>query len=218
MHHLPCRRPVVVCRAVDPAVFLRAAVPPVASVRAVEPHLEHLAVSGEQFLDLLAEHLDVLRIPVERGVAVPRRAVDSGPQALTTRGVYRVAHHVALPALVRRLRDVVLRRLRGPQAESVVVLRDKDYAVYSGVLRLAHHEIEVDVSRIELRGVLSAEAPFLVRERVDAEVDDGDYVHLVARELARARHGAPRTLVRGRRHQRGYGGGRTRRRDRGKQH
>ena len=56
------------------------------------------------------------------------------------------------------------------------MLRDEDDAVYSGVLRLAHHEIEVDVARIELRGVLPAEAPFLVRERVDAEVDDGYYV------------------------------------------
>src|SRR5262249_44758493 len=72
-HQLPRSRPIVIPALVDRALPSRAAVESVATVRAVVPDLEDIAVVRQQLAQLRTIHRDVLRTSVQRAVAIPRR-------------------------------------------------------------------------------------------------------------------------------------------------
>ena len=159
--------------------LLGAAVPAVAAVGAVEPHLEDLAVPAvQQLAHLGVVDLDVFFGRVVGAVAVPRRAVDAELQPGAAAGVAHLAHVVALSAAERRLGDVVLSRLGGPEAEAVVVLGDHHQPADAAVPARADDLVGVEARGGEHRGVLVAVAPFAVGEGVESPVDDADDVLL----------------------------------------
>src|ERR1039457_1947947 len=85
-NHLPGLGPAVVGALVDGALLTRAAVEAVAAVGAIVPHLEDLAVVGEQFRELAAVDVEVLRGSVVGAVAVPGREVDAKLQVVAAGG------------------------------------------------------------------------------------------------------------------------------------
>src|SRR4029078_5568035 len=85
-------------------------------------------VLREQLRELLAVEVVVARrVAVDARVAIPRREIQARLQALGTAGVHELADPVAAAAPERRALDRVLRGLRRPQAEAVVMLRGENH-------------------------------------------------------------------------------------------
>src|SRR5699024_10482417 len=95
-------------------------------------------------------------------------------------------------ALKRAVLHAVLGVLARPQAEAVVVLRREDHALKARRLDRLDPLVAVELLRIEDRLILGALAPFAVRERVDAEMDERIALHLEPIELALRGHNARR--------------------------
>ena len=111
---LPRPREIIIGAAVYLPRFLGTAVPAVATIGSVEPHLEHLAILREQFAQLGIEVFHVERRAVESLMAVPRREVQAQLQPVLAAGGCQLAHHVALAVLVGRVANGVVGVLRGP--------------------------------------------------------------------------------------------------------
>ena len=64
-----------------------------------------------------------------------------------------------------------------------MVLAREDHAGHTSAHECAHPLIDIDVSRVEQRGILVTLAPLAVRHRVHAEVDERVHFHLLPLEL-----------------------------------
>ena len=179
----------IVIGLLDPARLVGAAVPAVAAVGSVEPDLEDVAVAQQQFAQLVAEVRDVLRPAVLRVVAVPRREVHGELEPFLATGLGQFIHDVALSVLPRRVFHAVIRIGRRPHAEPAVVLGRENDAFHPRLLAYACPLAAVQVGRVEQGGILVAEAPFLVRVRVQGIVDEGVHVHVLPRKLLLGRNG-----------------------------
>ena len=111
---LPRPREIIIGAAVYLSRFLGTAIPAVATIGSVEPHLEHLAILRQQFAQLGIKVFHVERRAVESLMAVPRREVQAQLQPVLAAGGSKLAHHVALAVLVRRVANGVVGVLRGP--------------------------------------------------------------------------------------------------------
>ena len=189
--------PLVVCRAVYLARLVGPAIPSVATVGPVEPHLEDVAVLRQQFTQLVAEIGDVCRTAVFRMVSVPRRQIYGELQTLLATGVGEFAHHVALALFPRRVLDGILGVFRGPHAEAAMVLGGEDDAPHASLLADACPLAAVEVAGVEQLRVFIAEAPFLVGVRVQRIVDEGVHLHVLPAQLVLRRHRAAGRLNNG---------------------
>ncbi len=191
-HQGPGLLPAVVSLAIDFPSLARAAIVAVAAVGPVEPDLVDRAVLREQLAQLVAEVGHVFRPAVVLVVAVPGRKVDAELQAVPPAGVGNLAHHVPLTALPGAVLDRVLRVLRRPQAEAVVMLGREDQPLHACLLRRAHNLVGVERAGIEDRFRLIAVAPFLVGEGIHREVQKAIELQILPRPLSRAGQGAVR--------------------------
>ena len=163
----------------DPARLVRAAVPAVTAVGSVEPDLEDVSVIREQFPKLVAEIRDVLRPAVLGVITVPRREIHGELEPFLAACIGQFTDHIALPVLPRRVFHAVIRIGRRPHAEPAVVLGREDDAFHARLLAHARPLAAVQVGRVEQGGILVAEAPLLVRVRVQGIVDEGVHVHVL---------------------------------------
>src|SRR4029079_5998255 len=93
-------------------------------------------------------------------------------QALGAAGVHELAHHVAAAAPERRALDRVLRGLRRPQAEAVVMLRGENHRAEAAGPGRTRPLPGVELRGREDRRALRAVAPLSVGEGVDAEMEE----------------------------------------------
>ena len=174
---------VVVGAAVYLAGLLGTAVPAVAAVGTVEPHLEDVAILAQKLFQLGMEILHVEGGAVEGLVAVPGREVEAELEAVLTAGGGQFAHDVALAVLVGGVADAVVGVFRGPQAETVVVLGGEDDAFHAGGLHRGGPLTGVQPGGGETAQWCIAVAPLAVAEGVGAEVYEGVSFHLLPRHL-----------------------------------
>lgn len=113
----PSCLPVVIRAPVDRTPFPRSSVIPVPSVRSVKPSQENGTVSRRQLFQLLTVHPDIIRRSVRGGIAVPRRQINTEPDAILSARAGHLLHHIALPLLPRRSRYTMEGRLCGPQTK-----------------------------------------------------------------------------------------------------
>ena len=83
------------------ARFVGTAIPAVSPIGTIEPHLEDVAISSEQFTQLVAKIGDVFRPSVFRMVSVPRREIDGELKPFLATGFGQFTHHVTLSILPR---------------------------------------------------------------------------------------------------------------------
>ena len=141
------------------------------AVRAVEPHFRERPVPRQELGELIAVQIVVPgRIPVDRAVAIPRREVEPRTQTLGATRVDELANHVTVPVTPRALRDTVRRRLRRPEAETVVMLGRQDCRPRTSGARGGRPLRRVELRRIEDGRILLAIAPLAIAEGVDAEM------------------------------------------------
>ena len=166
-------RVVIVVLAVDSARVLGTAIVAVATVGTVEPHLEHVAVVGEQVVELSVEVGQVARRSVVGTRAVPRREIHRELQSVLLAGVRQFAHDVALSVLIRRACHVVVVALERPEAEAVMVFCCENDALHACCHERLCPLFAVETCGVERSRVGVAVAPFAVVERVQTEVDEG---------------------------------------------
>ena len=118
-------------------------------------------------------------------MTVPGRAVQTDLEVLLPAGVDELAHHISLAATKRAARHRVSRGLRGPQAETVVVLGGEDHRLEARVPRDTRPLPGVEPGRVEDGRTLGAISPFPVGEGVDAEMDEHRQFIALPRELGR---------------------------------
>ena len=139
---------------------------------------------GEQLDELVDVEVVVgLALAVGRLGHVPGGEADAELETVTRGRVGHLAHEVTAPALPRRRLHRVLRVGRRPQAKPVVVLAREDDAGHAGADESAHPLVHVHVGGVEEGRVLVALAPFAIRHRVHAEVDERVHLHFLPLEL-----------------------------------
>lgn len=92
-------------------------------------------------------------------------------------------HQVGLSVHQRAFGDVVVGKGTGPQAKSIVVLHREDDAIEAGQPNHLGPLIHIQTGWIEQLRAFVAEAPLLVGEGVDGEVDKGILLHLMPSQL-----------------------------------
>ena len=214
------------------------AAPHVELLRHVVPEAEERTVVHEQLAGL---RLHVVRVAVEVVRGARRLAAGTGEREVgmvpVAGGVVRPERETGAPTGVgellrhvapeRRVHDVVVRLLRVPQAEAVVVLRREDDVLHAGRLGDGHPLVGVELHGVEAlvevvvllhRRLASARpADLLARERHGAPVDEHAEAQVAPpfhrlgprrnralherREVARVLHALPRgTITSCRRH------------------
>ena len=168
----PRPREVIISATVNFASLLRTAVPAVAAIGTVEPHLENLAILRQQLIQLCIEILHVEWRAVEGLMAIPRRQVQAQLQAIFAAGSSQFAHHVAFTVLVRRVAHRIIRVLCGPKTESIVMLCGKDDAAHARLFAHASPLFTVETRWVERLQRCIAEAPLAVAERIRAKMDE----------------------------------------------
>ena len=180
---------VIIVLAVNGAAVLGSAIPPVATVGSVEPNLEDFAIVGHQFVQLCVEIVHIGRCGVFGVVAVPRTQVNGKLDAIFLTGRRQFAHHIALSVLIGRVADAVFRKLCGPQAETVMMLGGKDYALHTGCHKGLHPLLAVQLGGVERGRVGVAITPLAVVEGVQSEMHKGIGLHLLPLHLFRFGNG-----------------------------
>ena len=116
----------------------------------VKPDVFNLAVLGEQFFQLRLFHfrIDGLVVSIRSAgpVPVPFRKVQRQLDSVLVAGLSQLRQDVFFQRGVGRLE---LGRLRVPQAEAVVVLRQKENVSHSGFFCRSRPLVGVDVCRLE---------------------------------------------------------------------
>ena len=141
----------------------------------VKPHQVHLAVVGEQFLDLPAIPLVILRVVADeviRIIPITRRVIEPGLDPMLVACLDKRLHDVAS---VRRCHDAIFRQLRVELRKAVVVLADEHHVFHAALLGEPHPDVGVVFGGIELlvvvvvnrilraRGLHAADVPRAVR-------------------------------------------------------
>ena len=178
--------PLVVGLGVDAARPVGSAIPAVAAVGPVEPHLEDVAVLCQQLAQLVAEVGNVFRAAVVRMIPIPGREIDGKLQPLLAAGIGQLAHHVALALFPRCVLDGILRIGTRPHTKAAVVLGGEDDAPHACLLADASPLAAVEAGGVEQLQVLVAEAPFLVGIGVQRVVDEGIHLHVLPAQLVLA--------------------------------
>jgi hypothetical protein len=139
---------------------------------AVEPKLDERPVAGAELGELgdVAGVIDFWPGRPIRIVAIPRREVVAEPDAALAAGVGKLRDDVALPSPPWRGAHRVIRRLRRPEAEAVVVLGGEDDVRGAGVLRDGDPLAAIQRIWVEPGGVERAVAPLAAVEGVDPEM------------------------------------------------
>ena len=169
---LPRPRPIVVGIAVDRARFVGAAVPAVPAIGPVEPHFEHVAVTGQQLPELVAVIFDIFGFAVIRTIPVPRRQVEPHLHPFGPAGVGELPDDIALSVLVRRVFHRMPGISRRPQAETVVVLGREDRSFETGSLERPDPLAAVERRGIELRGIFAPEPPLTAGKGIHIEMQE----------------------------------------------
>ena len=180
---------VIIVLAVNGAAVLGSAIPPVATVGSVEPNLEDFAIVGHQFVQLCVEIVHIGGCGIFGMIAVPWTQVNGKLDAILLTGRRQFAHHIALSVLVGRVADAVFRKLCGPQAESVMMLGGKDYALHAGCHKGLHPLFTVQLGGVERGRVGVAITPLAVVEGVQSEMHKGIGLHLLPLHLFRFGNG-----------------------------
>ena len=122
-------------------------------------------------------------VTVRRVVAIPRRQINAEPNAGVLGGGSEVADDVAVavPPFGGKYRVVSV--VRGPQAETVVVLRGKDHAREATFFGNSYPLSGIELCGVEGGGVGVAGTPFRSGEGVDAEMEEHGHVAELPLEL-----------------------------------
>ena len=190
--HLVCLRPLVVSRAVNLSRLIGTAIPTVATIGTIKPHLEDLTVVGEQLAQLVAEIGDVCWSPVFRMIAIPRREVDGKRQSFFATGISQLAHHIALAVLPRRVLHGIVRISRGPHAKPAMMLGGEDDATHTCLFTDTRPLPTVKILRVKQLGIFIAEAPLLICIGVQRVMDECVHLHVLPAQLVLAGHRALR--------------------------
>ena len=189
VHDAPGFGVVVVGAAVDLTFLARTAIPAVAAVGTIEPHLKNVAILRHQFLQLVVVIGDILLCAIAGLMTVPWREVHAEAYAVFAAGVRQFTHDIALEG---RVGDVVVGVARVPQAEAVMVLAGEDDALHARLDNRLHPLFAVESGRVESAGWSVTIAPFLVQKGVGPEVDKCIGLQALPRHLLRRRNGSTR--------------------------
>src|SRR2546421_6067232 len=96
-NHLPGRRPVIVCLAINPPHLFRSAVKPIAAIGSVEKHFKDRSIVGQQFAQLIAEVSQILRPAIVRMISIPRREIDTELDAVFSTRLRDFSNYIAAP-------------------------------------------------------------------------------------------------------------------------
>lgn len=157
-------------------------------VGAVKPHLGNITVPGQQFGNLCHEHVVILRGTVAGRVAIPRRNIESQFHAVFVARLAKHLHDIALAVFPTRRRHRMRGRLRGPQAEPVVMLCRQHHQLESGILQRTDPLIGIEFARIEHIGILGPVTPFLTCPGIDRKVDECGQLPALPLQLGRSRN------------------------------
>jgi hypothetical protein len=155
----------------------------VAAVGAVEPHLKERTVVREQFAKLVAVIRDIGRRAVIGAIAIPRREIHAELQTVLAARCGKLRDDIAVAALPGTVLHGVFCVGARPQAEAVVMLRGEDETLHAGVVRDARPLPRIERVGVERALVFAPVAPFLVGERVHAEVQEAIELEFFRREL-----------------------------------
>ena len=162
---------IVVGTAINLALLLGTAIPAITTVGTIEPHLEKLAILGEQLLELGIEILHIEWGAVECLMAIPWREVQTQFQAVLLTGGCQLAYNIALTILVRRIANAVVGVLGGPQTKTVVVLGGEYHTFHTGSLDGAGPLLGIKLGGVEITQWRIAIAPLAIAKGVGTEVD-----------------------------------------------
>ena len=185
---LPGILPVVIGAIVDSARFSGPAIKAVATIGAVEPDGENIAVTRQQLAQLVAVISDVFRPAIIFVVAVPGRKINAELQSLPTASGGNLFHHVAFAAAPRAVLHGMLGVSAGPKTEPIVVLGGQDQIPEPGLPRDMRPLTRIQLARIKQPGSFRAVAPLPVRECVHAEMQETVELHFVPAKLPSRRH------------------------------
>ena len=171
-NELPRARVIIIGAAIYLTCLFGTAIPTIATVGTVEPHLVHLAILCEQFLQLGIEIFHVERCTIERLVAVPRREVQSQFQPILLASCRQLAYHITLAVLVGCVTNTVVGILCWPKTEAIVMLGSEDDALHASLFAHACPLLTVEACGVERLQRCIAIAPFAVAEGVRTEVDE----------------------------------------------
>ena len=175
--------PTVIGLAVDATRLVGTAIPSVASIGAIKPHFEDIAILGEQFAQLIAEIGDIFGRTILGMVSVPRREIETELQSLFAAGFCQFTHHVAIAVFPRCVLHRIVGIGRRPHAEAAMMLCREDDALHARLFADAHPLAAVEVRGIEKLQVLIAKAPLLVGVGVERIMDEGVHLHVLPPQL-----------------------------------
>ena len=173
---------------VDRARLAGTAIIAIAPIRTVEPIFEQRPVVANQLFHLRMELVHVARLAVVLAIAVPRRKVNTELQPIFMASIRKVAHHITLSILPRRILYGILRRSRRPEAEAVVVLGGQDDTLQSGRLNRTNPLFAIEVGRVECRSRRIAITPFQIIERIQSEMHERIRLQFMPFHLLGRRH------------------------------
>ena len=148
-YHAERLGPLVIGLAVDAPGLVGTAIPTVATIGAIEPHLEDVAVVRQQFTQLVAEISHILSTTVFRMVTVPGRQIDGELQTFLTAGVGQLTYHIAHAVFPRSVLNRVICICRRPHAETAVMLGGEDDALHARLLAHTRPLAAVEAGGIE---------------------------------------------------------------------
>ena len=184
----PSCLPVVIRAMVDRTFFPRSSVIPVPSVRSVKPSQENGTVSRRQLFQLLTVHPDIIRRSVRGGIAVPRRQINTEPDAILSARAGHLLHHIALPLLPRRSRYTMEGRLCGPQTKTVMMLAGQHHPFEPGVRQRPDKIIRIEIGRMKQLRLFVSIAPLFSSKGINRKMDKGIHLHVMPFKLLRGRN------------------------------
>ena len=186
VHDAPCLGIIVIGTAVNLTLLVRTAIPSVATVGTVEPHLEHVAILGHQLLELLVVVSDILGRAVAGLMSVPRREIDAKTDTVLLTGIRQFAHHIALE---RGVGDAVIGIFGVPQAKAVMVLASENNGFHASLDKGLHPLFAIQPGGVEDLGRGVSVAPLLIGKGIQPKMDEGISLQALPSHLLRRWHG-----------------------------
>ena len=179
IEHLINTRIVIIVFPVDGTGILRPAIPAVASVGSVEPHLKHRTIVRQQVVQLRIEIRKVIGRTVVSLMTVPGRQVHRKLQSVFLTSLRQFLHHISLTVLPGRMLHAVLRAFERPQTEAIVMLGRQNHPLHAGLYQCPGPLLTVEFFRIEQFRVGISIAPFTVVESIQSKMNERISLHLL---------------------------------------
>ena len=175
--------PLVIRLPVDASRLVCAAIPSVATVGAIEPYLENIAIISQQLTQLVTEIGHIFGFAIVFMISIPRRKVNCKLQPLLTAGVCQLLHHVSPALLPWCVLHRILGIFRGPHTEATMMLSCEDNTFHASLFAHPCPLTAVKVRGIKQFQVLITISPLLIRIGIKRIVNKSIHLHLLPPQL-----------------------------------